>query len=155
MEIYTIQNNKPFMSKLLKSDLFDSFEVREVVIHTAFKSYFEGTRNLEFFENALTSSDEAQVLSPYVTWAEVKASMYQLILGKTLPTYFKIVLATSQEKAKTLSDTASALFLNITYKENVITCSTGVAYSVFSLDKSPEEIWDEKIKAFLFKHEFM
>lgn len=153
MEIYTIEQKKVFMSKLLKHDLFDDFEVREAIIHTSFKSILEGKRNAEFFSDVETP--ETPFLSSFLTWAEMRPYVYHLILGNKLPTYFKIVLSTNGQVAASLSALASTFFLNITFKDNVMTCSTGIAYKTFSLDKTPEHVWDEKVKQFLFEHGFL
>ncbi|MGL6173326.1 MAG: DUF5721 family protein [Cellulosilyticaceae bacterium] len=151
MEIYTISNKKEFMNKLLKSDLFDTFEVREVILHTAFKSVLDGSRNQDFFSDL----DCEEEFSPFVTWKEIKNYVYQFIMGHKLPTYFKIVLSTNTQKTNSLSPVASTFFLNISFKDNEIKCSTGVAYKEFTLDKSCEQLWDEKIKNFLFKYNFL
>lgn len=151
MESYTIASKKDFMGKLLKSDLFDTFEVREVVLHTAFKSVLDGSRNQEFF-NDVNNEEE---FSTFVNWKEMKPYVYQFVMGHKLPTYFKIVLSTSPAKTLALSPAASTFFLNITFKDNEIKCSTGVAYKEFTLDKSCEQIWDERIKNFLFKYNFL
>lgn len=153
MEIYTIEQKKVFMSKLLKHDLFDDFEVREAIIHTSFKSILEGTRNAEFFSDVETP--ETPLLPSFLTWAEMRPYVYHLILGNKLPTYFKIVLSTNSQVAASLSELASTFFLNITFKDNAMTCSTGIAYKTFSLDKTPEHVWDEKVKQFLFEHGFL
>ncbi len=138
------------MSKLLKSDLFDNFELREAVLHLAFKAFVDGNRNTDFFDTTL---DEP--LSPYLTWSEVRPAIYQLMSGDKLPSYFKIVLSTPQSKTATLSPDLEACFLNITFKDNQITCTTGVAYKHFTLDKSADLSWDTTIKDFLFKHTFL
>ena len=57
MQSFEITNRKLFMSKLLKSDLFDSFEVREVIVHTAFKMILEGKRNLSYFQDINTPEE--------------------------------------------------------------------------------------------------
>ena len=43
MQTYPISNRKEFMAKLLKSDLFDTFEVKEVIIATSFTAEGEAT----------------------------------------------------------------------------------------------------------------
>ena len=45
MQSFDVINRKDFMAKLLKSDLFDTFEVKEVVAHVAFKMVLDGKRN--------------------------------------------------------------------------------------------------------------
>ena len=150
MQVYDISNNREFMSKLLKSDLFDSFEVREILLHTAFKMILDGKRNTDYFD----SSDETWG-SQYLTWGEMRRYVYELIQGQKSPTYFKIVLATNHEKTMLLSQDASAFNLNIQFKENHITCSTGTSYKLFTLDQSVDKIWDKQIETFLFQYHFI
>lgn len=153
MQSFEISNRKEFMSKLLKSDLFETFEVREVVAHVAFKMVLDGKRNKEYFQDL--TKDPDIVYSDYLTWAEMRKHVYELMLGNKLPTYFKIILSTNKDKTLQLSPDASTFYLNITFKENQITCSTGTAYTDFTLDKSADHIWDERIKHFLFKYQFI
>ena len=138
------------MNKLIKSDLFDSFLIREAVIHTSFKSILDGHRNIDFY-----NTDEQEGLSPYLTWGEMRPYIYHIILGNKSPSYFKIILSTSRPKTEAISDQVDTFFINITFKSSEITVSTGVAYKTFTLDKSPESIWDNKIKNFLFKYNFL
>ncbi len=150
MEVFEITSRKEFMSQLLKSDLFDTFEVREVIIHGAFKILLDGKRNLDFYD----SSHEVP-LSTYVTWYEMKKKVYELLQGSQMPSYFKFVLSTNEEKTLALSPEASTFFLNIQLKENQTSCSTGCAYKGFTLDKSADQVWDERIKKFLLKYGFI
>lgn len=150
MQSYDIVNNKEFMSKLLKSHLFDSFEVREIILHTSFKMVIDGKRNPDYFSN-----DEEQTDRIYLTWDAMRKYVYELIQGSKPPTYFKIILAASSEKVASLVLEANALYLNIQFKENRITCSTGVSYKVFTLDKEGDKLWDKEIEQFLFQNYFM
>ena len=153
MQSFDITNRKLFMAKLLKSDLFENFEVREVIAHTAFKLVIDGKRNLNYFNDI--QNDPDTVYTEYLSWSELRRHVNELMQGHTLPTYFKIILSTKAEKTQQLSPDASTFYLNITFKNNLITCSTGTAYKGFTLDKSADEIWDECIKKFLFKYEFI
>lgn len=153
MQLFEITNRKEFMAKLLKSDLFDTFEVREVIAHMAFKIIISGERNQDYFTDLNEESLEPR--SDYLAWGELRRHVYELMQGSKLPTYFKIILSTNKEKTASLSTDASTFYLNITFKENQISCSTGMAYKTFTMDKSSETLWDEKIKNFLFKYEFM
>ena len=153
MQIFDITNRKEFMAKLLKSDLFDTFEAREVVAHMAFKIILSGERNKDYFNDI--NEDTTPALSDFLAWGDIRKHVYELMLGNKLPTYFKIILSTNSEKTASLSPDASTFYLNITFKDNQISCSTGMAYKTFTLDKSSEQLWDEKIKNFLFKYQFI
>lgn len=153
MQSFEITNRKEFMSKLLKSDLFETFELREIIAHVSFKMVIDGKRNLEYFND--TSHDSDKVYSKYLTWGEIRKHVYELLSGNKLPTYFKIILSTNKDKTSQLSSDASTFYLNIIFKDNQITCSTGTAYKSFTLDQSADHIWDERMKQFLFKYQFI
>ncbi|MGL4797946.1 MAG: DUF5721 family protein [Cellulosilyticaceae bacterium] len=155
MELYTIAQRKLFMNKLLKSELFDNFELREALIHTSFKTIVDGTRNKDFFSSIEDLPTPPAELSTYITWREARPYIYQLILGDKSPSYFKIILSLSQKKAHDLSADIDTCFINLIFKEGTITCTTGVAYKNFTLDKTPDTLWDERIKQFLFKYAFL
>ncbi|NLI90252.1 MAG: hypothetical protein GX366_07595 [Epulopiscium sp.] len=140
----SITNNNLFMNQLLKNTLFDKFQVREVTLHTSYKIHLDGSRNQDFYND-----EELENLSKYLSWSELRPSIFELIKGNKTPTYFKIVLSTSPEYTQKISNEVSTFFLNITFKEGQTTCVTGTAYSSFSLDKSPEKTWDDKITQFL------
>lgn len=142
-----IINNGLFMNCLLKQDLFDTFEVREVTLHTSYKMHLDGRRNTDFYDSA-----EFEGLSEYLSWSELKPHMFELIKGTKLPSYLKIILSTSSKVTQEISHEASTFFLNITYKEGAISCITGTAYSSFSLDKTPEQTWDHKMTQFLISN---
>ncbi|MGL4737137.1 MAG: DUF5721 family protein, partial [Cellulosilyticaceae bacterium] len=102
MEIFEITHKKAFMAKLLKSDLFDTFQVREVIIHTSFKSILDGKINSDFFD-----TEEKATLPEYLSWEQMRPYVYQLIAGSKQPSYLKIVFATTPEKTAQLSTVAS------------------------------------------------
>ena len=135
------------MNYLLKQNLFDHFEVREVTLHTFYKLHIDGKRNLDFYHE-----NESKNLSEYISWSEMKNYLFELIKGKKSPSYLKVVLSTSQNDTQNISLDASTFFLNIVYKEETIQCTTGTAYTTFTLDKTPEKAWDDKMTQFLISH---
>ncbi len=153
MQSYEVTNNKKFMAALLKGDVFDTFEVKEIMCHTKFKFVLDGMRNVEFYEN-IPDTDTSE-LSKYLTWKEVQHHIYELIQGKVLPTYLKIVFLTNEEKTRQISEEVSSFHLTITFKDNKTTCTTGTAYKGFSMDKTPEQTWDNKMQHFLISQEFI
>lgn len=145
-----IINNNLFMNCLLKQELFDPFEVREVTLHTSYKLHLDGRRNLEFYDN-----EALEGLSEYLSWSELRPKVFELIKGTKSPSYLKIILSTPPAKTKEISEAASTFFLNITYKEGAIACITGTAYTSFSLDKTPEKTWDDKMTKFLISNKLV
>lgn len=138
------------MNYLLKQDLFDHFEVREVTLHTFYKLHIDGKRNIDFYHE-----DETEGLSEYISWSEMKNYLFELIKGKKSPTYLKVVLSTPQHETQDISLDASTFFLNIVYKEESIQCTTGTAYTTFTLDKTPEKAWDDHMTQFLVSHKLI
>ena len=41
------------------------------------------------------------------------------------------------------------MYLHFTYKNDVLICTTGISYRLFSLDKSLEQEWDRLVLIFL------
>ncbi|ONI40879.1 hypothetical protein AN639_12870 [Candidatus Epulonipiscium fishelsonii] len=138
MKDFLIIDNKLFMKKLLKDTIFNEYEVYEIVLNTFTKFIIEGKRNTDFY---------SEQVSECITWKEIQAYIYFLVSGKTLPTYFKFVLFKRADPFN--------LFLNIVYKDNIITCITGCSYKTFTLDKSIEQDWDSEIQNFLLQNNFL
>lgn len=145
-----IVNNNLFMNCLLKQDLFDSFEVREVTLHTSYKAHIDGRRNVDFYDN-----EELEGLSEHLSWSELRPHIFELIKGKKSPSYLKVILSTCPAKTLEISEEASTFFLNVSYKEGAISCITGTAYTSFSLDKTPENTWDDKMTKFLISNKLV
>lgn len=138
---------KKTMGMLLKGDLFDDFEVRTVEVHTFTKFNIDGILNKSFFD-----TDEREMYTRnYVLWEEIKPYVFNIIKGEKTPTYFKIVLSANGDTLNKFSKDVSALFINLIYSQEKLTCTTGVALKNFVLDKSDEYEWDEYIRSFFKK----
>ncbi|NLK96650.1 DUF5721 family protein [Defluviitalea saccharophila] len=135
---------KKTMGMLLKGDLFDDFEVRTVEVHTFTKFNIDGILNKSFFD-----TDEREMYTRnYVLWEEIKPYVFNIIKGEKTPTYFKFVLSANGDTLNKFSKDVSALFINLIYSQEKLTCTTGVALKNFVLDKSDEYEWDEYIRSF-------
>ena len=96
------------------------------------------------------------------SWGNVRQFCYELVKGKTLPVYMKVVLQLSRQDTEKLlarsgavlsiSDVAG-LYLNISYDRKGLRCVTGTSLLTFTLDKSIEHEWDETIKGRLAEYE--
>ncbi len=138
MQLFDITNNKAFMASLLKTELFDDFEVREVAIHTTIKHTIDGTKD-----------------DGHISWGELRPLVYTIISGKQSPQFLKIVMSTNSLDTTEVPEDISTFFVNIVYKENVTTITTGCAYAKFTLDKSYESIWDKHIQTLLISNNFI
>lgn len=147
MLAFTINDTKSFMHTLLKSDVFDTFLFRQGEITTFASFSIDGKRNLDFY-----SSDELESgLSAYAGWEEIRPFVFQTLKGNKLPKSIRLVLSLPDEKLMHLPNTKAA-FLNLTFRENTILCTTATAQETFSLDKQGEAIWEDYILKFFKKH---
>lgn len=155
-----IEHTKEFMNKLLLQNSFDSFLVKEAVIATFTTLQIDGSRNLDFY-----SEEERELMKEdceYVRWAEIKPLCLQMIKGKKTPLHFKFVFKLSQKNVEKLllqtgvsftEKDVSGLYFHIRFEEGKITCITGTALKLFTMDKSLDAAWDDMVKRFLQKLE--
>lgn len=94
----------------------------------------------------------------YLPFSLLRPSCLKIMQGKKKPLFFKFVFLLSpenQEKTITRSGTdftakdINGMYVHFTYKNEVLTCTTGISYRLFSLDKSLEQEWDRLVQVFL------
>lgn len=152
---------KDFMNKLLCTDLFDHFLLSEATINT-FASYtIDGHLNQDFY----SPEDEAYEIlaqTAIAPFALLRPICFQLIKGNRTPLGFKFVFQLSPDnQRRTLERSGCAfspeditgMFLNLRYQDQKLTCTTGISYRTFSMDKSLEQEWDRLITVFLRNHQ--
>lgn len=145
------------MSKLLTSDCFDIFLLEQAVLTTYNTFTIDGHIEKGFY----TSEEwEDTSIRPYQfsCWSAIRPICFSLIKGRKTPVSMKYILRLKPEKMQALfakSDTAipehyiSACVVTIRYNENGMSCTTGISYSDFLADKTPERIWDQAFAQFL------
>lgn len=152
-----IKDVKSFMSKLLSADMFDSFLLEEAQIHTFNTFIIDGHQNREFYTKEELEDPES-VPYEYSQWKDVKGICFQLIKGKKVPVFMKIILHKKPEDAYTLLEEGSALEFAGTLKAFVVTIkfdvnglllTTGTSFSTFVLDKTADLLWDDAFRKFL------
>ena len=151
MEVFKAYETKQFMSELLKSDTFDTFEVKLVDIETFIKISLNCKINKTFFD----LNEQENIKNDFALWKDIKPIVYKIIKGKKLPKNLKIVLSLPKDLVKEISSSSTTMFLNIIYENKEIVCITGISEKVFSLDKSSEQKWDNTIKTFFKKHNIL
>ena len=151
MRLFEISDIKNFMHNLFLSPLFDELELRQITICTKSTFSIEGKINKNYL-----SLEETEVLdSEYIKWKELRETSAGFIKGSRPPSFIKAVFSVSPLKREKILPEASALFLNITYSEKSLSCTTGVSLKNFSLDKKADLIWDEYIHNFLIKNKLI
>ena len=165
MKAFLIPETGDFMRKLLLQSVFDKFELVEGELVTKMSWSIDGSIRKEFFDDSgmnetdgTDDSEDAAALRRYCLWGEVKPIVYEMIKGKKLPVRFSFVLRLSDENTRwllekhqltQLSGLVSGLFLNIRYQNRKLSCTTGLAYRSFVMDKSLDKIWDETAAQYL------
>lgn len=154
MKEYQIEDVKEFMNDLLVKDRYDSFYLYEARVKAALDYYIGGKINKSFFD-----TDELEGINEqeYVTWKEIRHSVYDVIRGKRLPISFKIILMFNRENIERLvmmnnlplsPEDIGALFFNINYANEALTVTTGTSIKVFTMDKTLENTWDDTVEKY-------
>ncbi len=131
---------KSFMNRLLKESLFDGFEVRGVEVFGITRFSLSGALDNSFVEANESGNDRA-----FCLWSELRPYVFQIIKGGKRPKAIRLIFSLDSVKAQSLHENAAALFLNIAYEGNSITCTTATSQKNFSLDKSMDMLWDENV----------
>ena len=100
--------------------------------------------------------------TPIARWKQLRPVCFELIRGNHTPLSFSIVLQLSSRAVESFlseTDTSFAvsdingLFLNLRYKDSRLNAVTGTSLNIFSMDKSLEHAWDQKIQKFILSLE--
>ena len=150
-----ILKQKNFMSKLLTTDLFDDFTVEEITIDTFNTFTIDGRIHKEFYKDSDTPEEVPK--SEFSEWAKIRPIALSLIKGKHTPLGFKFILHLSdKDKLSILQESDMDIFpdqvsfgIGIKYSQGEVLITTGVSYTIFTLDKSAEKAWDEYVPSFL------
>jgi len=131
MQVFTIQepNIKDFMQHLFGQDSFNSFQIRGITIHSF--TYFE------------ISGEKAE---GYCTWEELSPYVRNILKGREKPRAMKFVFAHSSVEA--VHPNAAALFINVNYEGEKITCTTATSQKNFDLNREVDTVWDIWVKDF-------
>ena len=152
-----IKDVKTFMAKLLSADTFDSFLLEEAQIHTFNTFIIDGHQNREFYTKEELEDPESFPYE-YSQWKDIKSICFQLIKGKKVPTFMKIILHKKPEDAYTLleeggalefANTLKAFVLTIKFDPNGLQLTTGTSFATFVMDKTADLLWDNAFRKFL------
>lgn len=153
MRSFTIKNQKYFTTQLFTGTLFDTFLLCEADFKTFQTVHIDGRICKDYFDD---SSDLLPDM--YNAWKACRPICFQIIKGRRLPVYFKLVLALSEDNlSKTIqasglsmrSDDVEGMYLNIHYKDGIMFCTSGIALNIFSMDRELPDYWDKLVTRFL------
>lgn len=155
-----IADIKSFMNQLLISNTFDHFLLSEAVIKTNVSYTIDGHLNKDFYTTDELEMEQLDSLS-VAPFSMLRPFCFDLIKGKKTPLSFHFTFQLSpanlENTVKSVSSSLSssdisAMFLHVRYQNNVLTCSTGISYHTFSLDRTLEQEYDRMMQRFFQKH---
>ena len=150
MKNYEIEDIKSFMNELLVNEKYDSFYLYEIRLKTSLDYYISGKINKEFYD----TEEEREELYDYVSWGEVKHTVFELIKGNRLPISFRVILMFNRENIERIiemnnlpirPEDVSNLSMNIYYEDEKLLVTTGSSLKIFTLDKTLEHLWDDTV----------
>lgn len=150
MKNYEIEDIKSFMNELLVNEKYDSFYLYEIRLKTSLDYYISGKINKEFYD----TEEEREELYDYVSWGEIKHTVFELIKGNRLPISFKVILMFNRENIERIiemnnlpirPEDVSNLSMNIYYEDGNLIVTTGSSLKIFTLDKTLEHLWDDTV----------
>ncbi|MCD7921090.1 MAG: DUF5721 family protein [Clostridiales bacterium] len=160
MTAMQIHDIGPLLNQMLKGNMFDHFLLREASVSHAFQTDIDGTLNSRFY-----SEEECRQLGlsglRFIPFSHVRPLCLDLIKGNRKPDAFRFVFLLSPEhQANTVARAGSVfqmeditgMFLNLNYKNEILTCTTGISYRIFSPDKTLEKEWDRVAALFFRRH---
>lgn len=161
MKAFLVSDVRPFMRALLSDPLFHGWQFRSAELDVISSVSISGQVNGEY----LTPEERSQRTAPYLLWEEIQPRVYALIQGSHTPTHMDIVLAMDPSRFKGMpTENVESLVLNIRYETvreseqpdsqpvKRLTLVTGVSFKTFSLDKTPERLWDDSMIPFFRAH---
>ncbi len=152
---------KDFMNKLLRSEVFDRFLLQEGVITSGATYTINGQITKGFYSEE--ELEELQLGScRFLPFAMLRTNCFDLIKGKKTPSAFRFVFLLSPDNMeKTITSIGSSykvsdvtgMYINLRYQNQLLSLTTGIAYNIFSTDKTLENEWDKMVMKFLKQNE--
>ncbi len=152
---------KEFMNKLLRSEVFDHFLLQEAVITSAATYTISGQITKGFYSDEETEELQLQGCR-FLPFSMLRTNCFDLIKGKKTPSAFRFVFLLSPKNTeKTVNSVGSSynpsdvtgMFINLKYQNQLLSLTTGIAYNIFSTDKTLENEWDKLVLKFLKQNE--
>ena len=145
MNSLQITNQKDFMNKLLSTEAFDDYLLKEAQIVTSSTFFIDGMENREFYGN---DEDIIKLEAPYdyAPWSRMRTIILSLIKGRHTPVSMKITMYLKPDLMKSIIGDESSLIdyliINLHFFNGSMNVTSGVAYREFTLDKDQEKMWD-------------
>lgn len=161
MFVCMVSDVRDFMEKLFLKDTFDGFQLMEAVIVTANTFVVDGHIRKEYYTREEWDELEEKTIS---RWRELRPLCFQMIKGKKTPESMKLVFRMSDSGVEKMlgqsgltysSSEIEGLFLNVRYENQNLQLTSGVSMKVFTMDKSLERFWEQRLQGFLKQAEIV
>lgn len=152
---------KDFMNKLLRSEVFDHFLLQEAMITSSATYTINGQITKGFYSDEEIAELHLEGCR-FLPFSLLKGNCFDLIKGKKTPSAFRFVfLLSPTNMEKTIAAVGSSykpsdvtgMYINLKYQNQLLSLTTGIAYNVFSTDKTLESEWDKMVIKFLKQNE--
>lgn len=143
-----IKSTKEFMQKFLMTEAFADFLLVEAKIDTFVGYVIDGRVRRDFYTR---EEQEISDLPEFAPWESVRPQIVQIVKGKRTPLFMKLVLASLPKKAEACLGAEGSegfvkdLLCTVKYENGAITLTGGISYQGFTMDKSPEKLWDRAL----------
>ena len=153
------------MNALLVSGRFNDFELSGGQISTFMSFTIDGALHRDFYSEDTMPEEIEDGKGPeekknggLTPWSLAAPAIFSLIKGKNPPLSMKLILKLEDARAHKLAAGAAltyplsdlkGLFLNISYDQGKVTCTTGTSLSIFTTDRTMDQVWDEAAGRFL------
>lgn len=152
MKAFSVPEVKPFMAGLLQGQLFHGWQLRNAELGLMSRIEIGGSLNSDYW----TDEEKKARTCPYLLWDEIQPKVRGLIQGGHTPSYLTITLAVSPERVPDIAASfVESFLLNIRFEAGKLTLVTGLSTNTFSMDKTPEHLWDEKIPVYMKAHQIL
>ena len=158
-----ITDIRDFTNKLFIGEVFDKFCLSEATVTTFNTFTIDGRLQKDFFDTD-SMNRFAEHGRTHSLWKDIRPFCWSVIRGKRTPLNFRIVLHLSRSGVEAAmrntdfgisSEQIDGLFLNLQFKNNSLLCTTGTSLKAFSMDKRPEQLWDDMILSFLSRNQIL
>lgn len=138
------------MAGLLSGRLFHGWELRSAELGLMSRIEIQGSLNSDYW----TEDEKKGRTSPYLLWDEIQPKVRSLIQGGHTPSYMNITLAVLPTRVPDIAqDFIESFLINIRFEKGALTLITGIATKSFTMDKTPERLWDEKVPVYFKAHQ--
>ena len=152
MKAFSVPEVKPFMAGLLKGSLFHGWQLRSAELGLMSRIEIQGSINSAYW----TEEEKKKRTSPYLLWDEIQPKICALVQGDHTPSFMNITLAVPPSRVPDIAqDFVESFLINIRFEKGVLTLITGVAAKSFTMDKTPEHLWDEKVPVYFKAYQIL